>query len=397
MSDGRTGGGAANTGAAYRTRSEELELLRDLIAIDSVNPALVPGGAGESRIADAVVAWLSPRGFECRRLETTPGRPSIVAIARGTGGGRSLMLNGHLDTVSLASYDGDGLAPVVRDGRLHGRGAYDMKSGLAAMMVAAAGAHGTPHRGDVVLALVADEEHASLGTEDVLEHVVTDGAVVVEPTGLDLVTSHRGFAWATVTVHGRAAHGSRPDLGVDAIAKAGRLLTAIDDLGARLAAGTRHPLLGTGSMHAGTITGGAEPSSYPGSCTVTIERRTIPGEDHLTFERELRGILDELARTDAAFTADLAITTHRGTFEAGVASEVAAAVGASFGEVTGREPARRGEPFWTDCALLAAAGIDTIMFGVDGGGAHAADEWVDLDSLIVVTATLERTIARYVG
>jgi acetylornithine deacetylase len=307
------------------------------------------------------------------------------------------MLNGHLDTVSLASYDGDGLDPVVRDGSLHGRGAYDMKSGLAAMMVAAARGHAASHRGDVVLALVADEEHASLGTEEVLAHVVTDGAVVVEPTGLDLVTSHRGFAWATVTVHGRAAHGSRPDLGVDAIAKAGRLLTAIDELADRLAAGPRHPLLGTGSVHAGTIAGGAEPSSYPDACVVTIERRTIPGEDHVTFERELRGILDELERTDAAFAADLAITTHRGPFEAGAASEAAAAVAASFADVAGREPARRGEPFWTDCALLAAAGIDTVMFGVDGGGAHAADEWVDLESLATVTATLEGTIVRYVG
>ena len=396
MSGGPPSGAQAASGGS-EAGSEELALLRELISIDSVNPALVPGGAGEARIADAVVAWLTPRGFECRRLEATHGRPSIVAVARGTGGGRSLMLNGHLDTVSLASYDGDGLDPVVRDGSLHGRGAYDMKSGLAAMMVAAARAHAASHRGDVVLALVADEEHASLGTEEVLAHVVTDGAVVVEPTGLDLVTSHRGFAWATVTVHGRAAHGSRPDLGVDAIAKAGRLLTAIDELADRLAAGPRHPLLGTGSVHAGTIVGGAEPSSYPDACVVTIERRTIPGEDHVTFERELRGILDELERTDAAFAADLAITTHRGPFEAGAASEAAAAVAASFADVAGREPARRGEPFWTDCALLAAAGIDTVMFGVDGGGAHAADEWVDLASLATVTATLERTIVRYVG
>jgi acetylornithine deacetylase len=371
-------------------------LLRDLIAIDSVNPALVTGGAGEAGIADAVTGWLDRRGFECRRLEATTGRPSVVAVARGTGGGRSLMFNGHLDTVSLASYDGDGLEPVLRNGRLHGRGAYDMKSGLAAMMVAAARAHRDAHRGDVVLALVADEEHGSLGTEEVLEAVITDGAVVVEPTGLDLVTTHRGFAWATVTVHGRAAHGSRPDLGIDAIAKAGRVLTAIDDLGVRLAAGPGHPLLGTGSVHAGTIRGGAETSSYPDACSITIERRTIPGEDQVTFEGELRRILDDLRRADAAFRADLAITTHRGTFEAAAASDLVAIVSESFGDVIGRKPTRRGEPFWTDCALLQAAGIDTVMFGVDGGGAHAADEWVDLDSLVAVTDTLERAIRRYV-
>jgi acetylornithine deacetylase len=375
----------------------ELDLLRELIAIDSVNPALVPGGAGEARIADAVTAWLGERGFDCRRLESVPGRPSVLAVGRGTGDGRSVMLNGHLDTVSLASYDGEGLDPVIRDGRLHGRGAYDMKSGLAAMMVAAARGHASAHRGDIVLALVADEEYASRGTEEVLDAITTDAAIVVEPTGLDLVTAHRGFAWATVTIHGRAAHGSRPDLGIDAIAKAGRFLTAIDELGDRLASSTpRHPLLGTGNVHAGTIAGGAETSSYPDACVVTVERRTIPGEDHGTFERELRDILAGIAAADPDFRADLELTTHRGPFEAGTESTIAAVVADAYRDVAGREPARRGEPFWTDCALLHAKGIDTVMFGVDGGGAHAADEWVELDSLTAVTDTLERAIRRYV-
>ena len=377
--------------------SEELDLLRRLIAVDSVNPALVPGGAGETRIATVVAEWLGRRGFDCRRLEAAPGRPSILAVAHGAGGGRSLMLNGHLDTVSLANYDGEGLEPVVRDGRLHGRGAYDMKSGLAAMMVAAARAHEAPHRGDVVLALVADEEHASLGTEEVLDAVITDAAIVVEPTGLDLVTAHRGFVWATLTVRGRAAHGSRPDLGVDAIAKAGRALTAIDELADRLAIGRRHPLLGTGNVHAGTITGGAETSSYPDACVITLERRTTPGEDHATFERELLGIIDRIAGSDPDFTADLEITTHRPPFEGDAASDIADVVSASFAEVAGHAPTPRGEPFWTDCALLREKGIDTVMFGVDGGGAHAADEWVTIDSLGTLTATLDRAIRRYVA
>ncbi|MCD2440947.1 ArgE/DapE family deacylase [Agromyces sp. SYSU K20354] len=376
----------------------ELDLLRRLIEIDSVNPALVPGGAGEARIADAVADWLGERGFDCRRLEAVPGRPSILAVAHGTGGGRSLMLNGHLDTVSLASYDGDGLDPVIRDGRLHGRGAYDMKSGLAAMMVAAARAHQEPHRGDIVLALVADEEHGSLGTEEVLDAITTDAAIVVEPTGLDLVTAHRGFAWATVTVRGRAAHGSRPELGLDAIAKAGAFLTAIDELGSRLATGmARHPLLGTGSVHAGTIAGGAETSSYPDACVVTVERRTIPGEDHDTFERELRDIRERIVLADPGFTADIELATHREPFESSATSAIATVVSEAFRDIAGREPTRRGEPFWTDCALLHAKGIDTVMFGVDGGGAHAADEWVELDSLRAVTDTLERVIRNYIG
>ncbi len=373
---------------------DTVELTRRLIAVDSVNPALVPGGAGEGRIADMVTGWLTGQGFTCRRLEATPGRPSVLATAAGTGGGSSLMLNGHLDTVSLASYEGDGLEPVIRDGRVYGRGAYDMKSGVAAIMVAAARAHEVPHRGDIVLALVADEEHGSLGTEEVLRHCTTDAAIVVEPTGLDLVTAHRGFVWATVTIHGRAAHGSRPDLGVDAIVNAGRFLAALGETGEHLTRAP-HPVLGSGNVHAGTIRGGAEISSYPATCTVTIERRTVPGEDRVTFERELAGIRERLRCADPEFAAEIEITTDRPPFEAAAGSRIASTVRDGFRAVTGRLPVSRGEPFWTDCALLAGRGIDTVMFGVDGAGAHAADEWVTLDSLRVTAQTLEHAIRDY--
>lgn len=371
---------------------ETVELTRQLIAIDSVNPDLVPGGAGESAIAELTADWLTQRGFECRLLEPSPGRVSVLAIAAGTGGGRSIMLNGHLDTVALSSYDGDGLVPEVRDGELHGRGAYDMKSGVAAIMMAAASAATDPRTGDIVVALVADEEYASAGTSEVLRHVVTDTAVVVEPSGLDLMVAHRGFVWAEVTVHGVAAHGSRPDLGVDAIAKAGRFLTAIEDLGHRLASGERHPLLATGSIHASTITGGTEASTYPDRCVIVVERRTIPGEDVSFVEAELRAILDVIATDDPAFSYDLDLGTHRPPFAAHPESVVAAAVTDSFREVTGSDPVVRGEAFWTDAALLAEAGVDVVLFGVDGGGAHAATEWVTLSSLETLTDTLERTV-----
>lgn len=369
-----------------------VELTRQLIAIDSVNPDLVAGGAGESEIAAFTADWLTKRGFECRLLEPSPGRVSVLAIAAGTGGGRSIMLNGHLDTVALSSYDGDGLLPEVRDGELHGRGTYDMKSGVAAIMTAAASAATDPHTGDIVVALVADEEYASTGTSEVLRHVVTDTAIVVEPSGLDLMVAHRGFVWAEVTVHGVAAHGSRPDLGVDAIAKAGSFLTAIEDLGHRLASGEQHPLLATGSIHASTITGGTEASTYPDRCVIVVERRTIPGEDVSFVEAELRTILDAIATDDPAFSYDLDIGTHRPPFAAHPESVVAAAVTDSFREVTGSDPVVRGEAFWTDAALLAEAGVDVVLFGVDGGGAHAATEWVTLSSLETLTDTLERTV-----
>jgi acetylornithine deacetylase len=371
---------------------ETLELLRQLVRIESVNPDLVTGGSGELEIARFTSRWLSRHGLPTRVLADRAGRASVLAVASGSGGGRSIMLNGHLDTVALTSYAGDGLDPVIHDDNLYGRGAYDMKSGVAALMIAAADAASAPHRGDIVVALVADEEWASAGTEEVLRHVVTDTAIVVEPSGLDIVTAHRGFVWAEVTVHGVAAHGSRPDLGVDAIAKSGRFLTALDDVGSRLAGGAAHPVLGAGSIHASTIAGGVEASTYPDRCTIVVERRTVPGEDASTVEQELRAILDDIASSDATFRYEVAITAHRSPFEAAADSVVVSKLTDAFRAITGSPPRRRGEPFWTDCALLSEAGIDTALFGVDGGGAHAAAEWVTISSLHVVTRVLAHAV-----
>ena len=360
-------------------------LTADLVRIDSSNPTLAPGGAGETKIAEYCLAWLAARGFATTRLESRPGRPSVVAVAPGRGGGRSIMLNGHLDTVSLSSYDGDPLDPVVEHGCLHGRGSYDMKAGIAAMMVAADRVHRRPHRGDVVLALVADEEDASRGTEEVLGHIRADAAIVAEPTGLDLVTCHKGFVWAEVTFNGVAAHGSRPDLGVDAIANAGTFLTGLGRLAADLAGRPGHPLLGTGSVHAGVISGGQETSSYPDRCRVTVERRTLPGEHAATFAAELDTIVD------GTVTIGLERRPLDGDPAAGVTPILADAVA----EVTGRPARLRGEAFWTDAALLADAGIPSVLFGVDGAGAHAADERVDLGSLHATTRALERAVATW--
>jgi acetylornithine deacetylase/succinyl-diaminopimelate desuccinylase-like protein len=253
------------------------ELLADLVSIDSVNPTLVPGGAGEGRIADHVAGWLRERGFEVHLQETDgPGRPNVIGVLRGTGGGRSLLLNGHVDTVGVAGMD-EPHRPRIEDGRLYGRGAMDMKSGVAAMLDAAArAAEGRP-RGDVIVTAVVDEEHSSIGTEAVLREWRADAAIVTEPTAMALTLWHRGFVWIEVEVEGVAAHGSRPDVGVDAIAKMGPILVGIDELGRTLAAGPAHPVLGTGSVHASLIDGGQELSSYPAACRLQLERRTIPG------------------------------------------------------------------------------------------------------------------------
>lgn len=384
---------------------EPAGLLALLIELDSVNPDLVPSGAGESAIADFVTSWLEDRGFDVQRLEERAGRPSIVGIHRGSGGGRSLMLNGHLDTVTLAGYDGDPLRAEYRvvqaDGaqaerhELHGRGSYDMKSGIAAMMIAAHRVAQRPHSGDILVTLVADEEYGSAGTEEVLRHFTADGAIVVEPSEGEVTIAHRGFVWFEVEIEGRAAHGSRPDLGIDAIAKAGLFLSGLDELATRLVSGPRHPILGTGSVHASTIQGGEELSSYPAICTIGIERRTVPGESGETTEAELRKILDGVVSSNPEVSYRITRGLERQPFDAPRESDVVRIVLAAVAEVTGQPAVERGEPFWTDCALLAEAGIPAVLFGVSGGGAHAATEWVDLDSLETVTTVLERAIEEF--
>ncbi|MCX4903533.1 ArgE/DapE family deacylase [Streptomyces sp. NBC_00878] len=375
---------------------DPVSLLAQLVAIDSVNPGLVPGGAGESAVADFCREWLAARGFEVHILEKRPGRPSLVAIARGTGGGRSLMLNGHLDIVSLADYDGDPLDPRIRDGRMFGRGTFDMKGGIAAMMIAAARATARgPLRGDVLLACVADEEHGSFGTEEVLESFTADAAIVTEPTCLDVTLAHKGFAWFEVEIEGRAAHGSRPDLGIDAIAKAGHFLVALEELGQRLAQGPAHPLLGTGSVHASVVHGGEEPSTYPAHCRITLERRTVPGESPDVVHAELTAVLDQLAATVHDFRYRLTRGLNREPFEADPEATVVRTLMRHATKTLGQAPAIRAEPFWTDCALLDRAGIPCLLFGVDGEGAHAATEWVDITSLHHVTEILTDTITDF--
>lgn len=370
-------------------------LLAKLVTIDSVNPGLVPGAAGESAIGHFVSDWFSDRGFKVDRLEANPGRPSIVATAAGSGGGDALMFNGHLDTVTLAGYDGHPLTPLVKDGRMYGRGTFDMKAGIAAMMIAALNVASRPHRGDILVALAADEEYASAGTEEILRHYTADGAIVSEPSHEQLTLAHRGFAWFDVTIHGVAAHGSRPDLGVDAIAKAGRFLTGLEALAGKLQIGTGHPILASGSIHASIIQGGEEISSYPAHCTISIERRTIPGETAATVEADLREILDSIAAADPDFKYSITGGLERQPFSVPREDPLVQTILPIIERITGSPPVIRGEAFWTDAALLQEAGIPTVIFGVDGGGAHAATEWIEIGSLKRVTRILTDTASRF--
>ena len=368
------------------------DLLADLVAIDSVNPSLVQGGAGEAAIAAHVAAWARAAGLQTEVLEATPGRPSVVVRAPGRGGGRSLLLCGHLDTVGLEGMT-EPLTPRIDGDRLHGRGAYDMKAGVAAALVACREAAALDLAGDVIVAAVADEEHASLGVQEVLAGLHADAAIVTEPTELEVVVAHKGFVWAEIEVAGRAAHGSRPHLGVDAIVKSGPILTAIGALDESLAART-HPLDGRGSVHASVIRGGEELSSYPARCVLGLERRTLPGESAADVEAELATLLDRCREADPELEAAQRTLLVREPFEAPDGAAIVDTVCAAAAEVIGAAPQIAGASYWADAAFIAAAAIPTVMFGPAGAGAHAAEEWVSLASTETVARTLVAVAAR---
>jgi acetylornithine deacetylase len=362
--------------------SDSQQLLADLVAIDSVNPGLVPGGAGEAEIAAYVAGWLRGKGLEVDVVEPEPGRPSVVAMARGTGGGRSLMLNAHMDTVGVDGMDKP-FEPEVRDGRLYGRGSYDMKGALAACMLATARVAGDGLAGDVIFTGVADEEHASIGVQAVLERYTADAAIVTEPTALRVCVAHKGFVWAEIETRGRAAHGSRPAEGDDAIAKMGPVLTGLADLQRDLEASPGHPLLGPGSVHASLIEGGQEMSSYPARCVLGLERRTVPGETADDVRRECERMIEGI-------DIELRMGLVREPFDVDREADVVKAVEQAAEAVTGKRPEVYGDTPWMDAAFTQAAGIPTVVFGPGGGGAHAVEEWADLASVDACTDALVR-------
>jgi acetylornithine deacetylase len=355
-------------------------LVADLVAIDSVNPDLVQGGAGELEIARFIAAWLERAGVEVRIDEVAPGRANVVGIARGRGGGRTLLLNGHTDTVGHDGYEHP-LEPRVEGDRLYGRGSFDMKGGTAAALWACARAAELDLAGDVVVVAVCDEEFASIGTQAVAEQIGADAAIVTEPTALAVCVAHKGFAWLEVAVTGRAAHGSQVQLGVDAIAKTGRVLTGIEELGRELAAGDPHRLLGTGSLHASLIEGGQELSSYPERCLVQLERRTVPGEDAALVEEEVRRLVARAGDADPELRAEVRTTLVRPPFEIAEDAEIVRLVRTHAERALGAAPEILGWAAWMDSAILDQVGIPTVIFGPGGAGAHETLEWVDLASV----------------
>lgn len=345
-------------------------------------------------MARFVMNWCTERGIAAEIDDAAPGRLSVIARVKGSGGGRSVVLNAHMDTVGVTGMP-EPFSARVENGRLYGRGSYDMKGSLAACMLALADIRSSGLGGDVILAAVADEEHASIGVQSVLKRIQADAAIVTEPTAFGLCIAHKGFSWHEITTTGRAAHGSRPDLGIDAIAHMGRVLNRLETLQVELSQRPPHPLLGHGSLHASLISGGQELSSYPETCTVEIERRTLPDESTESVEAELEAILQDLAARDRQFQGRQRTTLVRPPFSVAEDAPIVRTLRDQATWVLGRPPATVGAPFWMDAAFFAAAGIPTVNIGPDGAGAHSIEEWVDLDSVEKCREILALTVKEF--
>ncbi len=349
--------------------NEQLSLLKELIAIDSVNPDLVPGSAGEKKISEFIADYLEQLGFNVELQEAGRNRPNVVAIMRGSGGGRSLMLNGHMDTVGVAGM-ADPFFARFDDGKVYGRGAFDMKGAISSLLLAAKAVKesGAPLKGDLILTTVVDEEFASIGTEAIAKKYKADAALILESTELKIGVAHKGFSWIDVETFGKAAHGSKPDLGVDAIINMGKFLAELAKLEASMRKTDKHSLLGSGSVHASLIQGGKELSTYPDHCLLQLERRTVPRETQESVEKEIGDIIGGLRTSDNNFNASFRTTFFRDSWEADQNSELVTTLEKIILNRTGH-PAEKTVSFgWMDSSILDKAGIPCAIFGPGGFG-----------------------------
>jgi acetylornithine deacetylase len=379
-------------------RGDVVALTRALVRVDSRNPALCPDAPGEGPCARLLADVLLDWGFDVE-LVGPADRPNVVArIGRREPGARSLILNGHLDVVGTEGMTHAPFDAEERDGRIWGRGSADMKGGVAAMCVAALRAHeGGALRGEAIVTAVADEEFRSAGTSAVVASGVrADAAIVTEPTRLAIMPAHKGFAWIDVAVRGRAAHGSRYEIGVDAIRHAGLLLAELDALDAdELPRRPEHPLLGRASLHAATIAGGTGLSTYPERCAFTVERRMLPGESAAGVVGEIEDACRRVRARRARFDAEVSLSFAQPPSDVAADAPIVRALADAL--AAAGEPAPvAGMSAWTDAALLNAAGVPAICFGPgDIALAHSAEEWVPVDELHRAADVLVRLVTSW--
>ena len=376
-------------------RGDAVALARALIQIDSRNPTLAPDSPGEGDCARTLASVLDDWGFSVELMESVPGRPNVVARI-GPRNAPALMLNGHLDVVGVEGMIHNPFSAQVRGDRIYGRGSADMKGGVAAMCAAAAkGAQADSSR-QILVTAVVDEEYESLGMRALLaDGIRAEAAIITEPTRLAICPAHRGFVWMDIVVTGRAAHGSRYDIGVDAITHAGLLLAQLEKLERTRESGPRHQLLGRGSLHASKIQGGVGMSTYPELCNLAIERRTLPGESAEKAVGEIRDACAKVRSEHPQFAARVTLNTAQLPSDVPVDSPIVTRLRGAL-EREGVPVKIEGLSAWTDAAPLNEAGIPTICFGPgDIALAHAAEEFVPIEEIDVATRVLTRVVREW--
>jgi len=362
---------------------QTIGLLKRLIRIPSVNP-VIENGSGENSIGSFIADWFrKSHEFNVYEQRVAKDRFNVIAVLPGKRNGRSLMLNGHMDTVGTSGMTTKPFAAKTERGMIHGRGACDMKGALAAMMSAALSVAKSNKQlhGDLVFTGVVDEEYKSSGTWNLIKRFRADAAIVGEPTGLDIATAHKGYAWLQIETFGKRAHGSVPERGVDAIEKMAKIISGIERIRHEHRR-RRHPLVGTPKIHTSTVAGGSEWSSVPGSCVLKVERRLIPGETTRDATNELNGIIRIATKQDSKIKAKVQLIYH------GDAMEVKKPPHLSILQKTARHAGAEariiGVPYWTDAAILVnQRGIPTCLFGPgDIAVAHSPDEYVSVNEVV---------------
>ncbi|MFN0104172.1 MAG: M20 family metallopeptidase [Bryobacteraceae bacterium] len=366
-----------------------LQTLADLVSINSVNPSF-DGGVPEAAVALYVERYFAGHDIETFRQEVLPGRFNVIARLPGRQTDRRIILEAHMDTVSVTGMTIPPFDPAIRDGRLYGRGACDTKAGLAAMMhaIAAVKADGTTPPCEVWLAAVIDEEHSFQGVTRLCEGLHANAAIVAEPTEMRLVTASKGVLRWRVRTRGKAAHSAKPQLGVNAISHMAAVIQALDRQTETLAAHS-HPLLGPATLNIGLIHGGEQINFVPDLCEISIDRRLIPGED---AEQVWSGYAHLAAKfgaeADRPLVADAPMETSVASDIVHVAQRVLVALN--------RPVAPAGVPFGSDASKLARLGIPSVIVGPGSiDHAHAAIEYVECDQVLEAASFFRHVILEF--
>jgi acetylornithine deacetylase/succinyl-diaminopimelate desuccinylase-like protein len=368
------------------TRSEKL--LRELVALPSVNPAFLPARhprAGEQRVAEFLAARAAQAGLDVDFQKVSPGRANLLArLSPRRKTRQRVLLAPHLDTVNGA--DGQ-FVPRTQHGRIYGRGACDTKGSVAAMLTALcelAEGSGRPSGTEIIFTGLVDEEDAQRGSRTLAASGLrADLAIVGEPTRQQVVTAHKGSLWLKLETRGKAAHGACPSLGRNAVHAMARIVDFLETQYAAQLSRRRHPLLGSATVSVGVISGGTQPNIVPDQCTILVDRRTLPGETQESVWRELRAFLRTKGLQAACIDERLAPCLP---LETNPSLPLVAQFLSSA-----RQPSPAGVHYFCDAAVLAEGGIPSVAFGPgDIAQAHTADEWIALASLERARATLVR-------